>query len=134
MGKKRGPVWNYFTKMSDGTKCKFCSQKYTVGNANKMERHLSNSCKNCPIAVKTLFSTKKSPVTVKQVLPSSTPKKVDRDTPRSARSSIDFGNPISPAVSNVTNVSDSDTVVSSMSMSLNLHSFLDHIDVQTNVS
>ncbi|XP_003427117.2 uncharacterized protein LOC100678673 [Nasonia vitripennis] len=50
MVKKRGAVWNYFTKKIHGSQiiafCKFCDQSY-IQNATRMEKHIER-CVKCP--------------------------------------------------------------------------------------
>jgi len=54
MVKKRGIVWNYYTKKVDGSQvivfCKFCDQSY-IQNATRMERHMER-CPKCPEDIK----------------------------------------------------------------------------------
>ncbi|XP_058799169.1 putative mediator of RNA polymerase II transcription subunit 26 [Phymastichus coffea] len=50
MVKKKGIVWNYFTKRIRGSQviafCKFCNQSY-IQNATRMEKHIER-CEKCP--------------------------------------------------------------------------------------
>lgn len=59
MVKKRGIVWNYFTKRVLGSQitafCKFCDQSY-IQNATRMEKHIER-CVKCPDDVKQDFLT-----------------------------------------------------------------------------
>ena len=57
MVKKRGIVWNFFTKKVHGSQitafCKFCDQSY-IQNATRMEKHIER-CIKCPEDVKQEF-------------------------------------------------------------------------------
>lgn len=57
MVKKRGIVWNYYTKKVDGSQvivfCKFCDQSY-IQNATRMERHMER-CPKCPEDIRQQF-------------------------------------------------------------------------------
>lgn len=54
MVKKKGIVWNYFTKKVYGSQitvsCKFCGQSY-IQNATRMEKHVVR-CIKCPKNIK----------------------------------------------------------------------------------
>lgn len=56
MGRKPNDlVWNCFTKLQKGSEkgvqCKYCQQKYTIGNVNKMKSHILK-CLKSPLEIR----------------------------------------------------------------------------------
>lgn len=151
MVKKKGAVWDFFNIKGKGVVCKYCTQEYKQGNAVKMEKHIKK-CIKCPAGLKHILTISISkptlrPLTVAVDLDAN----VDQTTQGQAvltsaglsSATSPFKSPTphapkpwpSPLSAHSSSSSGSATIpIYSPGSSRGITAFLDHMDMQTNVS
>lgn len=139
MVKKKGPVWNFYNSKGKGVSCKYCFKEYKVPHAKKMETHIQK-CFKCPQGLKKVFElgrgilieNPKNPVKniYEPLAPLVIPvRDLDKPGPSSA-SEISTFKSSSSSSSDIT----LQLQLPASSTPKGIPSFVDHMDVQTNVS
>src|ERR1051325_1079301 len=66
-GRKRGPVWDHWTKISDGcVRCNYCTHSYSGNGSNKRMRKHLGKCPKAPNNAKSLFIQGSALLCIKQ--------------------------------------------------------------------
>lgn len=126
MVKRKGPVWDFFNLKGKGVACKYCCKEYKQSHAYKMGNHIKK-CFKCPQDLKKvldLSTNVEKPISKKSLCEPLLVEVGDFNKPGSssgpgqASSSGEFSSQSFPSTSTPKGIS----------------SFVDHMDIQTNVS
>lgn len=125
MVKKKGPVWNFFNLKGKGVSCKYCFKEYKQSHSNKMENHIKK-CFKCPQDLKKVLE-----------LSTMIEKPIKKKSPYEPLivEVEDFNKP-GPSSGSFKSSSSSEFLPQPVSSSTpkGIPSFVDHMDIQTNVS
>lgn len=144
MVKKKGPIWDFFSIKGKGVACKYCCKEYKQSHAYKMANHIKK-CFKCPQDLKKVLDLSTNigkPIANKGVYEVvdvsggfKKPGPSSAGTLSCACASSASPSPTSfSAGSSQTCSSSGFPMQSSPSTSKGITSFVDHMDIQTNVS
>lgn len=130
MVKKKGAVWNFFTLKGKGVSCKYCFKAYKQSHAHKMANHIKK-CFKCPQDLKKVLD-----LTTNSGKPATSSMKSTWEplvVGVGGEGDVNKPGPSSSEKSSV-DVATSSQSLSSTPKAKFISSFVDQMDIQTNVS